>query len=456
MLSVLANRTYRHMFAAQVLSLLGTGLTTVALGLLAYDLAGGDAGRVLGTALAIKMVAYVGIAPIAAALAGAVPRRAFLVTLDVVRAGMVALLPFVTEVWQIYVLVFAFQSCSAAFTPTFQATIPDVLPDEAEYTKALSLSRLAYDLESLVSPMVAGALLVVTSFHWLFLGNAIGFLASAALVVSVALPAITGRGTPRPFVQRLTRGSWIYLRTPRLRGLFALSFAVAAAGSMVIVNTVVVVKEMLGQTDREVAFAFAAYGLGSMLIALALPRIVAPDQGAPRLTARTAMLLGAGLLPIALVFVSLSPGMAGILALWAVIGAGSSLVGTPSGLLLRRSSHAEDRPALFAAQFALSHACWLVTYPTAGWLGAAIGIGPTALVLAMGAAIGALGAAFLWPRHDPEIVEHTHEELEHEHADPDALHHDLSAPRIHRHAAIRHAHVFVIDDHHRVYPREGR
>lgn len=36
MLEVLANRTYRHLFFAQVIALLGTGLATVALGLLAF------------------------------------------------------------------------------------------------------------------------------------------------------------------------------------------------------------------------------------------------------------------------------------------------------------------------------------------------------------------------------------------------------------------------------------
>jgi hypothetical protein len=61
MLSPLAFRTYRHLFAAQVIALVGTGLTTVALALLAYDLAGGDAGLVLGAAFALKMVAYVGL-----------------------------------------------------------------------------------------------------------------------------------------------------------------------------------------------------------------------------------------------------------------------------------------------------------------------------------------------------------------------------------------------------------
>ena len=38
MLEILGNRSFRHLFAAQIVALLGTGLATVALGLLAYDL----------------------------------------------------------------------------------------------------------------------------------------------------------------------------------------------------------------------------------------------------------------------------------------------------------------------------------------------------------------------------------------------------------------------------------
>ena len=60
MLKILQNTTYRHLFLAQVIALLGTGLATVALSLLAFDLAGANAGAVLGTALAIKMTTYIG------------------------------------------------------------------------------------------------------------------------------------------------------------------------------------------------------------------------------------------------------------------------------------------------------------------------------------------------------------------------------------------------------------
>jgi MFS family permease len=451
MIAVLRNRTYRHLFSAQILSLIGTGLTTVALGLLAFEIAGPEAGQVLGIALAIKMIAYVGVAPFAGALAGLLPRRALLVSLDAVRAAMVLLLPFVTEIWQIYVLVFLFQSCSAAFTPTFQATIPDVLPDEAEYTAALSMSRLAYDLESLLSPLLAALLLTVISFHWLFVGNALGFIASGLLVLSVALPM--AKTVQRSFRERLTRGSWIYFATPRLRGLLALSFATAAAGAMVIVNTVVIVRAGFGGTEGDVAWFFAAYGAGSMVVALALLKLL--DRRSPR----SVMLAGAFALPVLLALAGLHTTWWSILALWFLLGAASSAIMTPSGILLRRSAHPEDRPALFAAQFALSHAGWLVTYPLAGWLGARFGMTPAFLVLAFAAAAGAFAARSLWPAHDPEIIEHEHDAVTHSHPLEAGADH---APPLesrepgsnrHSHRPVRHSHPFVIDDHHTAWPR---
>ncbi len=440
MLGVLRNRTYRHLFLAQVIALIGTGLATVALGLLAYDLAGPDAGAVLGTALAIKMIAYVGVAPVAAAFAERLPRRAMLVCLDLVRAAIALMLPFVSEVWQVYILIFVLQSASAAFTPTFQATIPDVLSDEKEYTRALSLSRVAYDLESVASPMLAAALLTVVSFHSLFAGTVIGFLASAALVVSVILPGPKA-AEHRGIYERTTRGLRIYLATPRLRGLFALNLAVAAAGSMVIVNTVVLVQAEFGLAQRDTALALAAFGGGSMIAALLLPRLLekTPD--------RTAMLVGSATLVAGLFIGVFVPSFALLLPLWLAIGLGYSLAQTPSGRLLRRSSHPEDRPALFAAQFALSHACWLITYPLAGWLGATIGLPATFAALGATAAAAAFIAMRLWAAHDPDEIEHVHESLAEDHS------HLVGAePVVNGH---RHSHVYVIDSHHPEWPSKA-
>ena len=434
MLAILRNRTYRHLFAAQVIALLGTGLMTVALGLLAYELAGADAGAVLGTALAIKMIAYVGLAPVAQAFTDRLPRRSLLVGLDLIRGAVALGLPFVSEIWQIYLLIFVLQAASAAFTPTFQATIPDILPDESDYTRALSLSRLAYDMESLVSPMLAAALLSVISFHSLFAGTVLGFLVSAALVLSVRLP-VAQAGPRRGIWDRTTRGMRIYLATPRLRGLLAINLAVAAAGSMVIVNTVVLVKAGFGLAEPQVALALAAFGAGSMIAALTLPRLL------DRLSDRPVMLAGAAVLVIGTAAGTALGSYGALLALWLILGLGYSTAQTPSGRLLRRSAHAPDRPAVFAAQFALSHACWLLCYPLAGYLGARAGMGPAFLAMSLIGAAG-LGLAWrFWPKGDPADIGHDHAGLPADH--PHLIAHGANG---------QHHHPVVIDDLHRHWP----
>ena len=439
MFEVLANRTYRHLFLAQVIALLGTGLATVALGLLAFDLAGANAGAVLGTALAIKMLAYICIAPIASALAERLPRRAVLVALDLVRAAVALILPFVTQIWEIYVLIFVLQSASAAFTPTFQATIPDVLPGENAYTKALSLSRLAYDLESLVSPMLAALLLTVVSYHSLFGGTVFGFLASAALVVSAVLPR-PKIPPKRSIYERTTRGTRIYLATPRLRGLLALNLAIASGSAMVIVNTVVLVQAGFGLTQTATAIALACFGAGSMLIALVLPKVL------DRVPERRAMLVGAGVIAIGLlVGAALASRYAVLLPLWFVLGLGYSLAQTPSGRLLRRSSGDTDRPALFAAQFALSHACWLITYPLAGWLGAKFGLTTSFVTLGVVASAAVLLSMRLWPAADPVELSHRHDDLFPGHPHLAGESDAASADR-------EHSHAYVIDDEHQRWP----
>ena len=84
MLEVLSHPAFRRLFGAQIVALVGTGLATVALALLAYDLAGSQAGAVLGTALAIKMVVYVTLAPVSGALVPARLRKRVLIALDLV------------------------------------------------------------------------------------------------------------------------------------------------------------------------------------------------------------------------------------------------------------------------------------------------------------------------------------------------------------------------------------
>lgn len=446
MIEILRHTNFRRLFFAQVVALLGTGLATVALALLAYDLAGPRAGAVLGTALAIKMTVYVLLAPLAGAFVPLAKRKTVLITLDIVRACVALALPFVTEIWQVYVLIALLQSASAAFTPIFQSLIPEILTQERDYTRALSLSRLAYDLENLLSPAIAAALLTLVTFHALFAGTSVGFVLSALLVFATVFPLVTEQRPHEGPYARAIRGMRIFWHTPRLRGLLALNLCAAAGGAMVFVNTVVIVRGVLDGGDQQVAWALAAFGSGSMLVALLLPKLLdrMPDR---RVMLAAAMAMVAAL-AVTTVLWTTAPdrvGWATLLPAWSVLGMAYAGLVTPGGRLLRRSAQTADLPSLFAAQFSLSHVCWLLAYPLAGWVGATLGLGAALVALSALALVGLLAAWHAWPKHDPQVVPHDHVDLAADHPHWKAYAADD--------AATGHAHVFAIDELHGRWPQ---
>jgi len=294
----------------------------------------------------------------------------------------------------------------------------------------------------LLSPALAAVLLTVITDQGLFMGTAVGFLGSAVLVLSVALPRPVAKAAVTSITRKLTQGMRIFLATPRLRGLLALNLAAAAGGAMVIVNTVVIVRGELQKSDHAVALALAAFGAGSMIMAFALPRLL------ERYRDRSVMLAAAGCMTVLLVVLAIAWSLAErahwaiLLGGWALLGSSYAALVTPGGRLLKRSSREEDRPALFSAQFSLSHACWLVTYPLVGWLGAQAGIGVTLWTMAAIAAIGWIAAARFWSADDSEVPVHRHDDLPSDHP-------HLSEGK---HSDQGHSHPFVIDEVHRRWP----
>ncbi len=464
-LNPLKNTNFRCLYAAQVTSLFGTGLTTIALALFAYELAEQDAGKVLGIALALKMLAYVLFSPIAAAFVESLPRVKLLVSLDIVRALIVFTLPFVTQLWQIYSLIFLLSLCSATFTPTFQSLIPEILPDKEQYTRALSLSRLAYDMENILSPSLAALFLLIISYSDFFMINAVTFVLSSMLLAGVRLKSKKRLSNNSPFTERLTQGLKIFIKTPRLRSLLLINFAVAALMAVQIVNTVVYVRAQLQLSEQALTFVYLGLGAGSLCGALLLPKIM------HHIRLRTLMLTSGFMCTWVLALGGLSPSLMSLIAIFMLLGFGLSLVQTPVGNLLKLSCQEEHRNALFAAQFSLSHAGFLVCYPLAGWLGSEYGIVNSFWIMAVIALIAMLGAIKLWPIEESEALTHSHAALQHNHwhthtSNPndaeDGHHSDHThavdpgpEPHIHDHHHKHkvHKHHFVIDNHHDCWPQ---
>lgn len=181
-----------------------------------------------------------------------------------------------------------------------------------------------------------------------------------------------------------------------------------------------------------------------MLVALLLPAML------ERVSDRRVMLASGALMATTLAITAgVWAGMSGqigwphLLPAWLALGMAYAGLLTPGGRLLRRSARTSDLPQLFAAQFSLSHVCWLLAYPLAGWAGATWGLGTALLALTALALAGAGAAWGLWPSRDADVLPHEHPDLPADH--PHRHEHDASQDGSHRHP-------YVIDDLHRRWP----
>ena len=396
--SLFGNKNFVRLFAAQATSLVGSGVTSVALAAFAYQLVGRNATAVVGTALALRILAFVTISPIAGVLADRVDRKRILVAADVLRVLLMGVFPFITAVWQIYGLIFAINAVTAFFTPTFEASIPELVGQRL-YTRAIALSRVATDLEGIAGPMIAGLLIALVGVRWTFWFDAATYVVSALLVWGARVPRAQRPSTPFPwgdFTSQITHGTRLLLREPALRQALLLHMAEAAAGAAAIVATVVYVRDVLGRGETSFAMAMVAVGIGSSVAAALVTRRAEQVRGHLEYHhwARRTLLLGGALLAAALLPGVLRPSYALLLALWTLNGAGQALVAVPSVGLLAEHAEPSERGRAYAAHFALTHLFWLATYPAVGFLARAVGV-PLTFTLAGGFAVLATVAAML-------------------------------------------------------------
>ncbi len=145
------NREFRLLFAAKIISLTGSGVTTVGLALFAYQLTGGaSATAVIGNALTLRILAFLLFSQPAGVIADRINRKKILIAADVVRFSLLALFPLIAAVWQIYTLIFAINAVTAFFTYLVSALLvllvkmPRVAKDALPLSLRVFLSEIMH------------------------------------------------------------------------------------------------------------------------------------------------------------------------------------------------------------------------------------------------------------------------------------------------------------------------
>lgn len=365
----LKNKLFAKVYLAQTISLLGDAFTWVGLALLAYQFGEERATIILATALTLRVTAFIIFSPFSGVLADRIDRKKILYTTHFIRMGLVALLPFVTAEWQIYVLVFLMNVFNAFFTPTYRSVIPKIV-DKKFYRQAIGLSAATYQLLGVLGPGLAGVLAIWLGAREIFFLDAATFTIAGILLLSLPKKFLKApkdeevREKHPTTWQDVTKGAKLLFKNQYIRFALFIELVSAMAGAFILVNTIILVKSGLGLTDREYGFIMAAFGIGASIAAFVSGAV---DKTKSR---KTSLILGAltlGLAISAANYLNFSL----LFVFWIIAGLGQSLAEIPSETLIGENIPEKEQGKVYGSHFAFSHLWWAISYPVAGFLGSA-------------------------------------------------------------------------------------
>lgn len=365
-LQSLKSPIFARLYLAQTINLVGDSLTWVGLALLAFELVGERAGTILAGALTLRVMAFVVLAPIAGAIADRVDRKRLMVTTHLARMGIVCLLSFATETWQIYAIVLSLNVFSAFFTPTYTATIP-LITTEDNRSRSIALSSATYQLLGVLGPGLAGSIAAFVGTRQVFFLDGITFLIAAIFIVTLPgqLMVNQNQQTTR-VIHRTLNDIWtgticLFADAP-IRYALILQLVGAIAGAEILINTVGYVQGTLHLGKLEYGWVMAAFGVGATIASVCL--------GNFNQQLRQPSFVGIGTVLITLALLPANwANLGGLLLLWSVAGVGQTLVNVPTQTLIADRVAVELQGRVYGAHFAWSHLWWAFAYPLAGWMG---------------------------------------------------------------------------------------
>jgi MFS family permease len=224
-------------WAGQVVSLLGSGMTWFALTIWAWELTG------QATALALVAFFHFGptvlLSPVAGALVDRWDRKLVMMLSDLAAGLMtiVVLVLFATghlQVWHLY-LTGAFAGAFQAFQfPAYSAAVTTMLPKE-QYARANGMMSLAEGASGVLAPLAAGVLLGIIGISGILVFDIVTFVVAigALLVVYIPQPETTeaGREGKGNLWQESLYGFRYIFERPSLLGLQLVFLAVNLTAS---------------------------------------------------------------------------------------------------------------------------------------------------------------------------------------------------------------------------------
>jgi len=218
--AVLRKRAFVYVWSAQLVSTIGDALTSLAAGIIIY--------RLTGSALSVGLMLMASAVPalvfglVAGVVVDRYDRKRIMIAADLLRAAVVATIPFLVGInvaW-LYVAVVVSASITEFYAPASDSILPEIATEE-ELGAANSIMAIAQFGSTAIGFALAGLLAASQSIDVVFWIDSATFLFSAFMIslVRIAPLIVEELTTMREMIRNLTFGARFILRTPILRSL---------------------------------------------------------------------------------------------------------------------------------------------------------------------------------------------------------------------------------------------
>ena len=266
---------FRALFIAQLASNIGTLMQSVGSAWLMGDLGASPFLIALVPTASMLPVLLVGVP--AGALADIFDRRRLLIggqLFMLACAAALAVMSFLDVVSpaSLLALTFGLGTGSALTFPAFQAIQPDLVPPH-EFRQAFALGSLTFNVGRAIGPAIGGFVVAIGGPGWVFLLNAISFLAIVGVLVWWRRPVTESDSPAETFSGAMRAGLRYAVHSPALRLVLNRTafFTIPAAALQALLP--VVARSRLGLSSGGYGVLLGCFGIGAASAAVIRPRL---------------------------------------------------------------------------------------------------------------------------------------------------------------------------------------
>jgi DHA3 family macrolide efflux protein-like MFS transporter len=272
-LAVFRNRDFSFLWTAQLISTIGSSLTSLAASILVY--------RITGSALSVGLMLMATAAPsilvglIAGVYVDRYNRKNIMIISDLLRGVLVVLIPFLVEyniAW-LYIIVAISSAIGRFFDPALESVLPEVSSDE-ELAAANSMMAISSFGSTAIGFAASGLIASQYPIEWAFYLDGVTFLLSSLCILFVRVPRFVAEGktTAKVVMRNLKTGARFLYDSPILRSLLIIS--IPAVASIGLWNSLLLpfAIDALGATEFEYGIQEGLASIGFVLGSLFMAR----------------------------------------------------------------------------------------------------------------------------------------------------------------------------------------